>query len=196
MPLWLLAGFGGWLLHRWQHIEEKVGWREPALHLLMVGEIAVGLAAALLLQITAAVLALLWVVAITHEQTVWRDNSYASARRRIAVAEQWVHAIQIVIPWAALAVLAVIHRDELGTIVRGGSADWSLRLKDVPLPLVQMLAIVVGGALLVGFPFVEELLRGLRAGRRGAARDRAGPAHRLTLVVEFSQLAPRPTAAT
>jgi hypothetical protein len=168
MPLWLLAGFGDWLLHRWQRIEEKVGWREPALHLLMVGEIAIGLAAALLLQITAAVLVLLLAIAIAHELTVWRDLSFAAARRRIAVPEQWVHALQIVIPWAALAILAVIHRDQLGSLIRGGSADWPFRLKDVPLPLGQVLAIVVGGALLVGIPFVEELWRGVRASRRRA----------------------------
>jgi hypothetical protein len=170
MPLWLLAGFGDWLLHRWQRIEEKVGWREPALHLLMVGEIAVGLAAALLLQITAAVLVLLLGVAIAHELTVWRDLSYAAARRRIAVPEQWVHGLQIVIPWAALAILGVIHRDQLGAIVRSGSADWSFRLKDVPLPLGQVIAIIAGGALLVGVPFAEELWRGLRASRRGAVQ--------------------------
>ena len=179
MPLWLLAGFGDWLLHRWQRIEEKVGWREPALHLLMVGEIAVGLAAALLLQITAAVLVLLLGVAIAHELTVWRDLSYAAARRRIAVPEQWVHALQIVIPWAALAILAVIHRDQLGAIVRSGSADWSLRLKDAPLPLEQVLGILVGGALLVGIPIVEELWRGVRASRRGAVH---APEHAANLV--------------
>ena len=121
MPLWLLAGFGDWLLHRWQRIEERVGWREPALHLLMVGEIAVGLAAALLLQITTAVLALLFASRRhRYELTGLARLSYASARRPIAVAEQWVHALQIVIPSAALAVLAVIHRDELGAIVRSG----------------------------------------------------------------------------
>ena len=168
MPLWLLAGFGDWLLHRWQRIEEKVGWREPALHLLMVGEIAVGLASVLLLQITAAVLVLLLGVAIAHELTVWRDLSYATARRRIAVPEQWVHGLQIVIPWAALFLLSVIHRDQLGAVVRSATADWSLRLKDVPLPPGQVIAIVVAGAVLVGIPFVEELWRGLRAGRRGA----------------------------
>ena len=169
MPLWLLAGFGDWLLHRWQRIEERVGWREPALHLLMVGEIATGLAAALLLQITAAVLVLLLGVAIAHEVTVWRDLSYAAARRRIAVPEQWVHALQIVIPWAALATLAVIHRDQLGAIVGSGRADWSLRLKDAPLPLEQVLAILVGGTVLVGIPILEELWRGVRASRRRAA---------------------------
>jgi hypothetical protein len=170
MPVWLLAGFGDWLLHRWQRIEEKVGWREPALHLLMVAEITVGLTAALLLQITAAVLILLLGVAIAHELTVWRDLSFASARRRIPVPEQWVHALQIVIPWMAVGMLAVIHRDQLGSIIHSGSADWSLRLKDIPLPLAQVLAIVVGGALLVGFPFVEELWRGVRASRRAATQ--------------------------
>lgn len=168
MPVWLLAGFGDWLLHRRQRIEEMVGWREPALHLLMVAEITVGLAAALLLQITAAVLVLLLGVAIAHELTVWRDLSFASARRRIAVPEQWVHALQITIPWMALGTLAVIYRDQVGAILRGGGADWSLRLKEAPLPPVQALAIVVGGALLVGFPFVEELWRGVRASRRSA----------------------------
>ena len=128
----------------------------------------IAIAAALLLQITAAVLVLLLGVAIAHELTVWRDLSYATARRRIAVPEQWVLGLQIVIPWTSLFLLSVIHRDQLGAVVRSATADWSFRLKDVPLPPGQVIAIVVAGAVLVGMPFVEELWRGLRAGRRDA----------------------------
>jgi hypothetical protein len=171
LPLWLLAGFGDWLLHRWQRIEDKVGWREPALHVLMVAELGVAVAAALLLQINAAVLVILLLAAIAHELTVWTDLSYAAARRRIPVPEQWVHGLQNVLPWAALAALAVIHRDQAMALIGQGAvaADWSLRFKQPPLRDVELLAVFSAGLLLAALPFLAELVRGVRASRRVTA---------------------------
>ena len=172
LPLWLLAGVGDWALHRWQRIEYSAGWRESVLHLLMVSELAVGVLAVLLLQITAPVLVFLLIVCIAHEITVWRDLAYAATRRRIPVPEQWVHALQIVLPWAALVVLALIHRDQTLALLglTPADAEWTLRRKDPPLPWTHVAGVLTAGAVMVGLPFVEELLRCLaaRRGRVGA----------------------------
>jgi hypothetical protein len=170
IPVWLLAGFGDWLLHRRQCIESVVGWREPALHLLMVAELGTAVLAVLLLQITAAVLVLLLLACIAHEVTLWSDLAYAAARRNIPVPEQWVHGLQIVLPWAGLVLLAVIHHDVVTALLVDGPAavDWSVRLKEPPLPATHVLGVVLGGVTLVGLPFFGELLRGLRAAHRAA----------------------------
>ena len=39
VPLWLLAGFTDYVLHKRTHIEHTAGTRESLLHLLQLGEI-------------------------------------------------------------------------------------------------------------------------------------------------------------
>jgi hypothetical protein len=161
LPLWLLAGFGDWLCHRVQHIETSAGLGESMLHWLMLAELGVGIAAALLLDVTAAVLVLLVVACIAHELTLWRDLFFAAARRRIAVPEQWVHGLQLALPWVGLAALLVIHRDQALAAVGLGSAaaDWDWRWKNPPLPAGTLAAIAAGAVAFVLLPFAEEWRR-------------------------------------
>ena len=174
--------FGDWLMHRWQRIEDTAGWRESALHLLMVAEMGAAVGAVLVFEINAAVLVLLLVAALLHEFTVWTDLNYAAARRFIPVPEQWVHSIQIVVPWAGLAILAVIHRGQAAAAVGLGDAvaDWSIRLKQPPLPVAES-TIAVGAAIsLVVVPFALEFVRCLRSERtkHAAPVPRAPAPHR------------------
>jgi len=176
LPMWMLAGFGDWLCHRVQRIEHTAGLKESALHWAMLVELGIGIGAALLLEINAAVLALLVALAIAHELTTWWDLSYAASRRRIAVAEQWVHGIQLALPWVALVLLIVIHRDQaLAAAGLGGAqADWHLHRKELALPAATLAAIALATALLVLLPFAEEFRRcRLAARERSAARPRA-----------------------
>ena len=176
LPLWMLAGFGDWLCHRVQHIENSAGVKESALHWLMLAELSVGITAALLLQIDAAVLTLLLAAAVAHELTTWRDLSYAASHRRIAVPEQWVHGLQFSLPWVALVLLAVIHRDQALAAVGLGpaQADWRLRWKEPALPAGMLAALALAAVLLVLLPFAEEFRRcRLAARERSAARPRA-----------------------
>lgn len=168
LPLWLLAGCADWLCHRMQRIEFSAGEGESLLHLLMLAELGAGIALALLLEITAGVLALLLLACIAHELTTWTDLGYAAARRRIPPIEQWVHALQLALPWAALAALAVIHHRALRPLWQAGDADWALRPKQPPLPMPYLLAVGAGALVLVVGPFAQEWWRCRRAGARGA----------------------------
>lgn len=168
LPVWLLAGLGDWLCHRVQRIEHSTGLKESLLHALMVAELGVGVMAVLLLQVNAAVLALLLACCILHEITTWWDLAYASSIRKIPVVEQWVHSVQLVLPWTGLISLAVIHRDQALALVGRGSAlaDWSLRAKEPPLPDITVLAVLAAAAVIVVVPFANECWRGWRARQR------------------------------
>lgn len=159
LPLWLLAGFGDWMCHRAYRIEHDAGTRESLLHWLMLLEMGPALAAALLLDITAAVLVLLFVLCLAHELTTWWDLGYAASRRHIPPLEQWVHALQLSLPWAGLVSLALIHHDQALALLGNGVPDWSLRPKQQPLPLAYLWGVAAAGVLLAALPFAEETLR-------------------------------------
>jgi hypothetical protein len=171
-PLWLLAGLGDWWVHRVERIELTAGLRETLLHCLMLLELGAGIGAVVLLEINSAVIVLAALACLGHELTVWRDLIYAQSRRRIRVVEQWVHSLQLVFPWVGLAALVLLYPDAaLGVIGRGEAADWTLRWKNPPMPLPQIALVGVGGLLFVVLPFIDELVRALRAD--GAVRASA-----------------------
>jgi hypothetical protein len=171
LPVWLLAGFGDWCCHRVQRIEHTTGLKESLMHLLMISEIGLGATAALLLQIDAGVLWLLVACCVAHELTTWWDLSYASSVRRIPVAEQWVHSLQLVLPWTALVALMVLHRDQAAAMVGLGAAvaRWDWHWKAPPLPAGYIAAVVVGSLLAVWGPFLNEWWRCRQARRAGRA---------------------------
>ena len=168
VPLWAAAGVADWLCHRMQHMELSAGVRESLLHLLMLAILGPATVAALLLDVNAMLLALLLLAAVAHELVFWWDLAYASAHRPIGPVEQWVHSVQFAVPWVGLVGLALLHRDQALAVfgASGTAPDWSLRPKDEPLPLAYVVGALGVGVLLVGLPFVEELLRCLRARRR------------------------------
>lgn len=172
LPIWLLAGFGDWLCHRIQHIERSTGLKESLIHILMLAELGIGIAAALLLQVDAGVILLLIACCIAHELTTWWDLRYAASKRRIPVAEQWVHSLQLTLPWAALVTLMVIHREQtLALIGRGATqADWHWRWKAPPLPAWQLGTVAMAAVVLVALPFAQEVSRCVRH-PRGRAKS-------------------------
>lgn len=166
LPLWVLTGAGDWWMHRRERIEHTAGVKESALHFLMMLELAPGIAAALLLDVTAATLLFMLACCVAHELTVWWDLRYAVSVRRIPVVEQWLHGFQTVLPWAGLAALAVIHRDQVLAVWGPQPADWGLRWKDDGLSALATAGAIVAGALFIVVPFSEELVRCLRAARQ------------------------------
>ena len=161
LPVWLLAGFADYLCHRFERIELSAGLPETLLHLLMVGELGIGVVAALLLDINAGVLVLIFACCLAHEVTIWVDLSYASARRRIPPFEQWVHALQFSLPWAGFVGLVLLYHDQALAAVGFGqaAADWSVRWKNPPLPLWYLVSAVLAALGLVVVPFLLEWLR-------------------------------------
>lgn len=172
MPVWLLAGFADYCCHRALHIEYSAGVKESLLHLLLLGELGIGLLAALLFEIDAAVLALLIAACVSHELTVWWDLAYAASRRKIPVPEQWVHGLQQAIPWVALAALMLLHPAQALALfgLGGADPDWSLRLKTEPLSLPYLAAFAVAALLLVLLPFLAEYRRCRRKRGLGSLR--------------------------
>ena len=137
------------------------------MHLLLLAEMGLGVCAVLFLEIDAAVLVLLLACCVAHEITTWWDLSYAMTLRRIPVVEQWVHSLQMVLPWTGLISLMVLHHEQaLALIGWGGQApDWHWHWKEPPLPIEYIVSAFVGSALMVWLPFAQETWRCMRVRR-------------------------------
>lgn len=170
LPGWVASGVADWYCHKVERIEHSAGLAESLLHLAMLGELGLGVLAAAALDINAAVLWLLFVLCVLHEVTMLVDLVYASRRRRIPVAEQWVHGVQQAAPWFAWLLLAAIHHPQALAAIGLGVAtpDWQWQLKTPTLPAATWAVIAAGGLVLVGC-FASEAWRGWRA-RRSPAR--------------------------
>jgi hypothetical protein len=161
LPVWMLAGLADWACHRRERIEASAGWKESALHLLMVGELGLAVLLVLWCEVTATVLLLVLVACVLHEITLWCDLTYASTRRVIPPIEQWVHGLQMGLPWLGLLTLCIAHRAQTLAIVGLGAAsvDWSLRWRDPPVPTEAKAAVLAAALLLVLLPFLQEWQR-------------------------------------
>lgn len=161
LPVWMLAGLADWACHRRERIELTAGWKESALHLLMIGEL--GLAVILLLwcKVTATVLLLVLAACVLHEITLWVDLSYASSKRVIPPMEQWVHGLQMGLPWLGLLTLCIAYRGQALALLGLGheAVDWSLRLRNPPVSAAAKAAVLAAAALMVVLPFLQEWQR-------------------------------------
>lgn len=171
VPLWLLAGFADWWCHRRTGIEHTSGARESALHLVMLGEMGVPALLVLFFEVDALVLTIAVVAFVLHEFTALWDVSYAARRRRVTPFEQHVHSFLELIPLMAISCLVFLHRDQLEWLWRDDAtaADWRLQAKMQPLPRLYIATVLAAIAVFQIAPYVEELWRGLRAGRRPAS---------------------------
>jgi hypothetical protein len=168
LPVWMLAGLADWACHRAQRIEQSAGMKESLLHLLMIGELGGGVLAALWCEPTAALFLFLLLVCLAHELTLWWDLVYASAHRQIPLMEQWVHGVQMALPWVALMTLAIAHRDQVLAVFGAAehAADWTWRRREPAVPLHISAVVLAAAAVIVVTPFVQELLRGWRVAVR------------------------------
>jgi hypothetical protein len=167
LPVWLLAGLADWACHRAERIERSAGLKESTLHLAMIGELGLGVLAVLWLQVNAAVLVLLLAVCVAHELTMWWDLRYASSKRLIPIAEQWVHGVQMVLPWVGVVTLAIVYREQALAVLGWNERmpDWALRWREPPLPVEAKAAVLLGAVLLVVLPFLQEWQRCRRVGK-------------------------------
>lgn len=165
VPLWTAAGTADAACHRASNIETTSGPRESLLHIVMLAEVGVPLLAALFLEVTSPVLALLIASFILHEITALWDVSYAVKRREVTPIEQHVHSFLEMIPLMAASVTAILHWRQFLTLIglRRAPEDWEVRLKERPLPLAYSLGVIASVALFEGLPYLHELVRGIRA---------------------------------
>jgi hypothetical protein len=175
IPAWLLAGVADWVCHRRSGIAHTSGTKESLLHMLMIGQVGLGVLAAVFLQINAAVLLLLGALLMAHALTSHWDLHYASGRRHVSAIEQSVHAYLEAFPLTAYALLAAAHWPQFAAIfgAQGTTPDWSWALKTDPLSVRQMTAILATSFFLGFLPYAEELYRSVKA--RGKPRLQPKP---------------------
>jgi hypothetical protein len=167
MPVWFLAGTADWLCHRATDIEHTTGPKESLIHLLMFAEIAVPLLACLFLEINAAIFLLMILAFIAHEATALWDVSYAVPRRYVSPIEQHVHSFLEMIPLMAGVIVAVQHWGQLLALFGLGpeTAQFALTPKIEPMPVLYIVLVLAAALFLELLPYLEELWRGIRAGR-------------------------------
>jgi len=164
-PLWVASGFADWACHRRSAIAQTSGLKENLLHLVMFGEIGLGMAAVALLEINAAVLLFVLAVFLVHEATVYWDLHYSTPRRDVGPFEQMVHSFLEILPLLSLALLAAMAWPQAQAIVGAGNeaSDWSLRLKQQPLPTAYLIGAALSSALFNGVPLLQEFFSCLKA---------------------------------
>jgi heme/copper-type cytochrome/quinol oxidase subunit 2 len=166
LPVWLIAGFADYLCHRAAHIEETSGWKESVLHLLQFGEMAIPVLAALFLEITSGIILMMAVFLVLHEMTAIWDVRYASARREVSPTEQHIHSVLEMLPLTGFLLVIALHWPAFTALFGVGRPDFSFALKQPPLPVSYVAAMLALTALLEALPYAEELIRGVRAERR------------------------------
>ena len=174
VPLWLAAGVADWICHRRAGIECTSGPKESLIHLLMLAEMGVAVLAGLFLEVNALIFALMLAAFFLHEATALWDVTFASKTRVITPVEQHIHSFLEMLPLMAVSIMALIHWGQFAALFGQGreAADFTLKLKDPPLPLPYVLLLLCAIALCELAPYAEELWRTWR--NRFRAIDPAG----------------------
>lgn len=175
LPLWLLAGFADWLCHRASNIATTAGPKESMIHLLMFVEMAIPVTAAMQFEVNALILWIMLVCLIVHEVTAVWDVTYAIDKRYISPIEQHVHNYLGLLPFMSFVLVVILNWQQFLSMWGLGSepARYDFVFKDPPLPWSYVLPILAAVLLLEVIPYIEELIRGLRARRH--AREREQP---------------------
>lgn len=176
LPLWVAAGFADYLCHRATSIELTSGYKESLIHLLMFAEVAVPLLAAIFLEINGFVIATMIAGFIAHQLTALWDVSFANEKRRIPPIEQQVHSFLELLPLTAIVVVIIFNWQQfLGLFGLGPEvARFRIELKPDPLPATYVAAFLSAILMLEILPYLEELVRGLRARKRAMAANCRG----------------------
>lgn len=174
LPLWLLAGLADWLCHRATNIATTSGPKESVIHLLLFGEMAVPVLAALFLEINAGVIAIMIIAFFLHEATSIWDVSYASQFREVRPIEQHVHSFLEMLPLMGLLMIIALHWPQFLALFGLGAEPvrFDIALKPEPLPVSYIVGILSAVLLLEFLPYIEELIRGLRAQARAKGSPR------------------------
>jgi hypothetical protein len=165
LPLWLAAGFADWLCHRASNIATTSGAKESLIHLLMFAEMGIPITAAIVLEINALVIAVMIVAFLLHEATALWDVSYATEKRMVTPIEQHVHSFLEILPLMGLVLVVVLHWGQFLALFGLGTeaARFDITLKQPPLPWGYVLSVLAAALLFELLPYIEELIRGLRA---------------------------------
>ena len=167
LPLWLAAGFADYLCHRAAHIERTSGAKESLLHLLQFGEMAVAVLAAMFLEINALVLLVMLACFLLHEVTALWDVHYAVETREVTPVEQHVHSFLEMMPLMGLALIAALNWEQFIALFGLGNenARFDVTIRQGPPSWAYVTVVLTLVLLFEVLPYLEELVRGLRANR-------------------------------
>lgn len=103
-----------------------------------------------------------------HAATAIWDVSFAVGRRKVAPNEQHVHSFLEVLPFCAVSFVICLHSEQFLALVGAGNDKprFELKRKQPPLPTSYILG-VFGGVGINSVAYAEELIRCVRAQRRG-----------------------------
>lgn len=131
----------------------------------MFAEMGAPLLAAIFLEINALIIALMIVMFLVHEATAFWDVRYAITAREVPPIEQHVHSFLEIIPLMAIVCVVSLHWGQFLALFGAGDETARVTIAWQPdkLPVGYVIAVLAVILLFELLPFVEELLRGLRA---------------------------------
>src|ERR1044071_4523571 len=106
---------------------------------------------------------------VLHEATAIWDVHYAYNTREVTPTEQHVHSFLEMPPLMGLTIIVILHWGQFLALFGFGAerADFTVRLKQPPLPWVYVTVMLTLVLLFEVLPYLEELARTLRhRGRR------------------------------
>ena len=169
-PLWLLSGMADYVCHAHTDIAHTSGVHESALHLVQTAEIGFPVLVFLFLSTNALALALMAAGVVAHTATSWRDVKFAASLRYISPGEQYVHSFLNVLPWIALALVAILHWPVVVAMFDPAIAsDWVPRWRQPAFGGAIVFAVLAASLLLGALPGVLEFMHVLAVARRGQA---------------------------
>ena len=168
LPLWLLSGAADYLCHARTDIAHTSGTHESALHLLQTAEIGLPVLVFLFLSTNALTLALMTAGVVAHAATSWCDVTFAARLRHISPFEQYVHSFLNVLPWIALALVAILHWPVVVAMFDPAIAsDWKPHWRQPAFDGGILFAVLAASLLLGALPGVLEFMHVLAVARRG-----------------------------
>jgi hypothetical protein len=169
LPLWFVPGIADWAMHRRTRISRTSGLAESVMHSVMMTEVGLPILMGLLLEINAGVIAAMLGAAFLHWGTAWLDISYTTGRREIRPTEQHIHSFIETLPFWAVSFVCCLEWKQFFALFGQGpeKPDFSLRIKNPPLPSSYIGGIFSAILALIALPYGEELVRCWLAERRG-----------------------------
>jgi hypothetical protein len=169
-PLWLLSGVADYLCHARSDIAHTSGTHESVLHLLQTAEIGLPVLVFLFLTTTALTLALMTAGVVAHTATSWRDVTFAAPLRHISPGEQYVHSFLNVLPWIALALVAILHWPMVVAMFDPAIAsDWKPRWRQPAFNGATLFVVLAASLLFGALPGALEFMHTLAVARRDQA---------------------------
>jgi hypothetical protein len=105
---------------------------------------------------------------------VW-DVSFAIDKREVTPLEQHVHSFLEMLPLMGTLIVAILHWPQFLALFGAGpeAARFNLAMKPEPLPWSYVTSFLLAVLLFEVLPYLEELVRGLRASASSRPEERS-----------------------